>query len=76
MNAVRRFLCRRGLHLWSRPRVTQYATHRIVARECWFCETSRSVMQDVWSEPSRSITIEWADDVREHARTHKGGGAA
>lgn len=74
MSAYRRFMCRRGLHLWSRPRITQYATHRVVARECWFCDEYRVVAQDVWSEPIRDITTTWADHVRAHARDH--GGAA
>lgn len=72
MNTYRRFMCRRGLHLWSRPRVTQYETHRIVARECWFCDTYRIVQQDVWSEPVREFTTTWADHVRDHARTNCG----
>lgn len=73
MNARRRFMCRRGLHLWSKPRIVQLPTHRVVSRECWFCNTSRSVLQDVWSEPVRAATSTWADDVRQHARP---GGAA
>lgn len=68
MTPLRRFMCRRGLHLWSKPRVTQYAEHRVVSRECWFCDTSRSVLQDVWSEPVRAAAPSWADDVRAHAR--------
>lgn len=72
--SLRTWMCRHGRHLWSKPRITQYATHRVVVRECWFCPETRTIAQDVWSEPTREFTTTWADHVRAHARDH--GGAA
>lgn len=73
---IRRILCQKGLHAWSKPAVVQFPDFRLVGRVCRRdgCDAHRSHRSEVWSEPVRVAVTTWADEVREHARVNGGAG--